>query len=268
MTWKTISYSKLHLLACPYAAFLKYEASIKSPTTPWMARGNAIHFALEKAHEPFDLTAAISHFKSEFARIIDKDEVAIDWVKTKKMEAESILMLERYNEQVQAGIIAPTALALEAEFSIPFSGTKVVGKIDKVEKDEGGYTITDYKTGKTKPDPWFLGHNLQLTAYAWACQELYGELPTRLVWHHLATGDLFETTRTQRDIDDLKITIQNALTMHEQGMRHRIFHEKVCGECDFQGAMCDDRDLEEEAVATVTAGGRMEPQMYTRKRAW
>lgn len=270
MTWKTISYSKLHLLACPYAAFLKYEAAIKGPTTPWIARGNAIHTALEKAHKvtPFNLPHAVQVYKDEFSRIIEEEDVAIGWPQLKKMESEGIQMLEKYSDKVASGIVSQTPLALEAEFKLPFLETSVVGKIDKVERDEFGYIVTDYKTGKAKPDKWFLRHNLQLTAYAWACQELYGELPYKLIWHHLATDELLETERTELDIKDLKVTIGNALSMHDSGIKHRIFHEQVCGQCDYQGATCDDRDLEEEVDAVVAAGGRMPQRIVIKPPKW
>jgi len=67
-------------------------------------------------------------------------------------------------------------------------------RIDKIEVDEitGEYIVIDYKSGKTKPDLWFLSHDLQLTAYAWACLEKYGQLPKKVVWHHLRTGEFLK----------------------------------------------------------------------------
>ncbi len=267
-----ISYSYLHLLACPYAAFLRYQAAVKGPTTPWLALGNALHHGLEKAHgetgeQDFSLDLAVKEFKTELARIVEDDFVLIAWPQLKKIEGEGIEMLGRYNEQVVDGTIAARPLVLEKAFSIPFEGVEIVGRIDKIEYDDG-YIITDFKSGKTAPTEWFLRHNLQLTAYAWACLELYGELPKKVVWHHLRNGKLLESERTISDIDDLRRTISNAIKMRDQDMRHRIFHEQVCGQCDYQGDLCDDKELEAEAVATVAAGGRMEPSIHVRKRGW
>ena len=123
----------------------------------------------------------------------------------KKMESEGIEMLEKYDAQVTSGIISPTPLALEVAFSLPFMGTEVVGRIDKIEYVEGtGYIVTDFKSGKQKPTAWSLSHNVQLSTYAWACQEMYGELPAKVIWHHLRTGELLESVRTQQDVDDIK----------------------------------------------------------------
>lgn len=272
-SWKTISYSKLHLLACPYAAWLKYEAAVKGPTTQWIAKGVAAHTALEKGHSevPFNFKLVVDTFKEEFQRIIEDENVAIGWPALKKMESESITMLEKYNDRIENGTISQTPLALEAEFKLPFLTTQVVGKIDKIEYEEGlGYIVTDYKTGATKPDSWFLSHDLQLTTYAWACQEIYGELPAKLIWHALAKDEMLETTRTQQDIDDLKQMIANALAIKEAGIKNRIFHEKVCGQCDYSGAgnICDDRDFEEEIEATLAAGEKPLRRIAVKPRGW
>jgi hypothetical protein len=278
---KHISYSHLHLLACPYAAFLRYEAAVKGPTTEFIALGNAIHHAIEDGHRvetakkdvfdttPWNFRRAIPAFQTEFMRIIEDDMVAVGWPKLKKMESEGIEMLEKYDAQVTEGLISPTPMALEVSFKLPFMGTEVIGRIDKIEFIEGtGYVVTDFKTGGTKPTGWFLSHNVQLSTYAWACQELYGELPAKVVWHHLRTGELLESPRTQQDIDDVKKMIENAIKIDEMGIRHRIFHESVCGMCDYRGAMCDDRELEQRALDTVAAGDRMEPQIYIKPPRW
>lgn len=279
---KHISYSWIHLLACPYAAFLRYDAAVKGPTTPWLALGNAVHYALELGHGAtasttntgqkigdgeFNISLAAQLFRTEFARIIEDEHVLIGWPQIKKMETEGLEMIGGYHAAIEDLRISPKPLALEKEFRLPFEGTEVVGRIDKVEYDDG-YIITDFKTGKTEPTGWFLSHNLQLTTYAWACLELYGELPKKVIWHHLRNGKLIESTRTMDDIADLHKMLHNAISMNTQGMRHRIYHEQVCGQCDYRGSMCDDRELESLAVAAIESGTKLEPQIYIKDRQW
>lgn len=268
-----ISYSRLHLLACPYASFLKYSGNVKGPTTKWIARGNAVHHALEHSFNEagFSLEEAIRLYREEFARIVDEEYVSVDWPTTKKLEAEAIIMLEKVNDKIESGIISAFPLAMEKEFEIPFGGTKVVGKIDRLDydPDTDEYSVTDYKTGKDKPEKWFLRHNPQLTAYAWAVLEMYGKLPSKVIWHHLATDELLETERTIQDIDDVKQTVTNAIAMDENGIRHRIFHEKVCGQCDFAGEdLCTNRELEAQIEEALGEGKRMVPQIYVKPRRW
>lgn len=246
-----ISYSFLHTLACPYAAFLRYEAALRGPTTPWLALGSAVHLGLEIGHRegpPFILKTAVDVFNAEFNRIIEDEEVFVNYAQLKKLQAEGIEMIGGYYEQIQSGIVQEVPMALEEPFEIPIAGTKLVGRIDKVEDDDG-IIITDFKTGKAKPDEWFLKHNLQLTAYYWAAFELYGVWPKKLIWHHLRTGDKFETTRTEADVNQLKEMIENAVRMRDMDIKHRIFHEQVCGWCDYKGAVCDDLELEKTILA-------------------
>jgi RecB family exonuclease len=246
-----ISYSFLHLLACPYASFLRYEAALRGPTTPWLALGNAVHLALEVAHREDNQNVDdwIKVFKAEYNRIVVDEEVFISYPQLRKLESEGMTMLEVYHAQTESGQITKHPLDVEKEFRIPIAGTFLVGRIDKIEQDsDGEFGVIDYKTGKSKPDGWFLRHNVQLTAYYWACFELYGKYPKRLVWHHLRTGELLETERTQTDVEQLKDMISNAVLMKGMNIRHRIFHEQICGYCDYKGAICDDLELEKRVV--------------------
>ena len=249
---KRISYSFLHTFACPYAAFLRYEAAIKLKVTDSLALGNALHLALELSHKQSEwkLDYAVTEFQKEFKRIIEEDDVFISWPKMKKMEAEGIEMLSLYYTGLLSGQISKTPTAVEEEFELPFENEiVVVGKIDKREDEEDGeYTITDYKSGKYEPDAWFLRHDLQFTTYAWAGYEKKGKLPRKLRWHHLRTGKILETERTMEDVEELKTMMHNALEMNRNSIRYRVYHSQVCKWCDFKGAVCDDRELEKSLV--------------------
>ena len=253
-----ISYSWLHSFSCPYANFLRYDGKFRGATTRFLALGSALHLALELSHTPekeFNLTEAIKIFKTEFSRIIQDEEVFITYPNMIKANAEGAEMLGLYQHGIDTGKISVLVRDVEKEFQIPFNGIEIVGKIDKVDNipDFGGrgygYNIVDYKSGSKKPDPWFLDHNLQFTAYAWAGLLLYGELPTKLIWHHLRTGELLETTRTIQDVEELKQMIRDTQHMRQQGIRYRVYHEQVCGWCEFKGPICDDRELEKNLVA-------------------
>lgn len=263
-----ISYSHLHLLACPYAAFLRYEAKVRGESSPWLVLGNVLHDVLEMAHKEdlFSLPEWVKTFRTEYNSIINDQEIFVSYPLLKKLENEGIEMLELYHGQIENGTISKYPLAVEKDFSIPISGTKLVGRIDKTERtDSGTLRVIDYKSGKKKPDAWSLNNNLQLTAYYWAGFELYGEWPDELVWHHLRTGEQLVTYRTQKDVDNLKKMIDNAVKMRNQGIRHRIYNDAVCGDgsgrgisCDYRGAVCDDTGLEEATVERLMSEGSHE----------
>ncbi len=243
---------------------------MKGPTTKWIALGNAVHYGLEKAHEggKFSVDDSIQLFKEEFLRIVEDEQVSIGWPELKKMEAEGVDMLTKYDAQISEGLISPHPLALEEPFEIPFLDTRIVGRIDKIEQDDNGYIVTDFKTGKSKPTQWSLSHNVQLSTYAWAVLEKYGVLPYKLIWHHLRTGELLDTTRTMQDVDDVKNMVGNAIAINEAGIRTRIYHDSVCGMCDYMGPTCDDRELEKEALEALKIGERLEPRVVIKPQRW
>lgn len=88
-----------------------------------------------------------------------------------------------YNEQGRKFVATlphrdwSNVIALEQEFSIDLEGLpKINGFIDKVERDEKGIIITDYKTSK----PYTLeaiSKKKQLPIYGMASWFLYGEMP-------------------------------------------------------------------------------------------
>lgn len=241
-----VSYSYLNTLACSYQTFLKYEGRIKGPVTPPLALGNALHHALEKGFtgEPFTEDRFISLFVEEFRRIIKDDEVFITYPEIKKNETEGITMIARYWKDMERGKLTKTPLAVEKEFRLPVAGIDIVGKIDKVERnEEGKLVVTDYKSGSRKPDEWFLRRNLQFTAYYMAAYMIYGEYP-ELVWHHLRTGSLIRTTRDEWDIENLVRNIEAAKTFRSQDIRFRVYNDRVCNWCPFAKGACDDQDLE------------------------
>lgn len=249
---RKISYSYLHSLACGYASFLHYEGRMRGPVTPPLALGNAVHHALEHGHlEPeLSLDKFVSLFLAEHRRIVVDDDVFISYPEVKRNEADGIEMITRYWKGMEKGLFSKTPYKVEQEFELEIGETIIIGKIDRVDKTEdGGYIVTDYKTGRKAPDTWDLDRNLQLTTYWWACKELFGEYPLKVVWHHLRTGKLIESVRTEWDIEQLKRLVDSSIVLQVQDIRPRIYHEKVCGWCDFKGEICDDKELEEKVLA-------------------
>lgn len=225
---------------------------MRQKPTEYLVLGNSLHLAIEKAYTPgkWSIDLASNIFMKEFRRSIEEDEVFVTWPRMKKHETEGIEMLELYAYGIEQGKIPATSEKNEFEFKLPFEDEIViVGKIDRVDEDGEDFTVVDYKSGKKPPNEWFLRHDLQFTTYAWAIQETYGFIPKKLIWHHLRTGQLLETERTQRDIDELKTMMHNALEMNRRDIRYRVYNQQVCGYCDFQGAVCDDRELEATLVA-------------------
>lgn len=251
MQLRSISYTLLHNFACPYAVFLKYEGGIKEPYTKHLALGEAVHSALELGYtdEGWNSEIAEQIFVSEWKRIIEEHEVFISYPELRKFEADGIKMISIHTKKIEKGLLPPRPTEIEHAFSLPFLDTNIKGKIDRVDDiEDGDYTIDDYKSGGKEPDAWFLKHNLQFTLYAWAMFEQRGRLPKKLYWHHLRNGKRLETTRTIEDIEELQRMIGNVLMLTKNDVRYRVYHEAICKWCNYQGEICDDRELESRIV--------------------
>jgi len=225
-------------------------------TTYQLALGNSIHLALEKLYGPgpsyfpvLSLEEATKLFLDDFHTTIEEKEVFVTYPNLVKSRNEGIEMLANYFGKLERNEL-PNPVAVENSFRLPIvEGAEIVGKIDKTELDEDGeYTVIDYKSGKEKPTEWFLRRSMQFTCYAYACKELYGKFPKKVVWHHLRTGQLLESTRDDWDIDQLIRTIGGVVKMRDQGITFRTYHEKVCNWCEFQGSICDDPHLEQQIL--------------------
>lgn len=255
-----LSYTYLHTLACPYQAFLRYEGRLKTRMTHYLALGNALHFVLEKAYtivegdDRYSLTMSVEDanklFLSDFQRQIDEDDVFVTYPQLKKAKADGTEALVRYYDQAQRGLIDPHPIGIEAAFKLPIEGIHIVGKIDKIERSDKGLIVIDYKSGGKKPADWMLRRNLQFSAYAWACNEIYGEMPYQVVWHHLRTGERLVSERDGWDIENLKRIVSAAVYMQNNDIRYRVYHDQVCGQCDYagEGRECDDKELEQQIL--------------------
>lgn len=64
---------------------------------------------------------------------------------------------------------------VEKEFMIQYEDTWIRGFIDRVEREEGGLQITDYKTGSAPKEAYKRDKLIQVELYALALDELYEE---------------------------------------------------------------------------------------------
>ena len=252
---KQLSYTYLHTLACSYQVFLRYEGKLKGPITSHLALGNAAHLALEMLHlNKLSRQEMMQIYLDEYERITQEDNFFATYPQIKKGQGEGVNMLTKYYDQMEAGYISSTPLAVEKEFRLPILDIEIVGKIDKVEESSEGLIVTDYKSGSTKPAEWLLRRNLQFTAYYWACKEMYGEYPAKVQWHHLRTGEILTSERDEWDIEQLKRIVEAAIHLQNQDLRYRVYHEKVCDWCSYSGigGACDDPLLEAQILARRT----------------
>ncbi|MGB9234299.1 MAG: ATP-dependent DNA helicase [Terriglobales bacterium] len=100
-------------------------------------------------------------------------------------------------------------LETEGKFELPVAGTKLSGRIDRIDRiGNGGIAIVDYKTGrpKTQEDA---DKSLQLSLYALA-QEAWRAGDNRLVFHNLEDNSIVVTMRDSADLEAAKERVREA----------------------------------------------------------
>ena len=104
----------------------------------------------------------------------------------------------------------PDVLHTERKFDVQVAGTKLTGRVDRMDRMEGdGVVIVDYKTGKPKNQK-DADDSLQLSLYALAARDAWGLRADRLIFHNLEDNSVVETTRTDAELENAKIEVREA----------------------------------------------------------
>jgi len=182
---------------CPLSYKLGLEWKLPEEPGANMQFGAAMHMAL-KAH--FDAVRkrrlmrsedVVSYFLDEFA----KSKIA-DRVQRELYEHNGRRQLMAFLESPAATPLGSVAL-LEHWFKCEIAGTRVNGRIDRVDEDADGYVIVDYKTGNPKSQE-AADQSLQLSVYAMA---IHAEKPVKaLIFQNLEGNTTVRTTRSPEEL--------------------------------------------------------------------
>ncbi len=144
-------------------------------------------------------------------------------------------VLTRYHRDNAAEYRIP--VAAEFRFTIDVEGIEISGVIDRMDRiPGGGYEIVDYKTNRRLPPKARIDRDLQLSIYHLAAQQVWGIEPERLTLYFLLPGQRMATTRTRRDLDELRRRIGVVAERIAAG-RFEPRANPLCDWCDYQ-ALC------------------------------
>lgn len=97
----------------------------------------------------------------------------------------------------------PQVMYVEKGFNIKIGKYTLKGRIDRVDRVEGGIEIIDYKTGKSK-NKLSLEDKKQLLIYQIAAEEVLGEKPQKLTYHYLDDNKQLSFLGKDKEIDKIK----------------------------------------------------------------
>lgn len=160
------------ITACPARFALTFLEGYDNESGPAADTGTAAHLGIKLWHEGKALAALQEEVRSragEFPRA-DLDE------------AEKFIRY--YTEDPRNYPEAAYALEMTLDFTLPphpYDPTKkriyCTGHLDQVRKDNQGYAVWDYKTGRDPGDQMLNWHMPQLAAYAYGAKDMFPEPP-------------------------------------------------------------------------------------------
>ena len=136
-----------------------------------------------------------------------------------------------------------SVLAIEKGFSIDIDMNTIKGRFDRVERIDGNIVVIDYKTSGVRPQEE-VDTDLQLSIYALACEQVFGEPCTDLLLLFLREDGITEV-KTQRSLQQLAGAqeIINSLTEGiDEGMFEATPSPSVCKRCPYRG-VCNAADV-------------------------
>lgn len=127
----------------------------------------------------------------------------------------------------------PNVLHTEEFFEVKLGSTRVVGRIDRIDKlSDGQIAITDYKTGKPQSQE-DADESLQLSIYALAAREKWGYRAQHLVFCNLEDNSSVVTHRSDIQLEEAKLKVEDVAVRIAAGdfEPKRGFH---CGFCAYR----------------------------------
>ena len=228
-----LSYSSINTYeTCPAKYRFQYEERLPSAPSPALSFGDSLHQALYRFHSrPVPVAPPLE----ELLETLDAVWVADGY--TNVSEEQTYLehgrqVLTQYHRDNAAAYRIPAAM--EFRFQIDVEGVQVSGVIDRMDRiPGGGYEIVDYKTNRRLPPQQRIDEDLQLSVYYLAAREVWGIEPERLTLYYLLPGQRMSTSRTSRDVDELRRRIGTVAERIQAG-KFEPRQNPLCDWCDFQ----------------------------------
>ena len=128
----------------------------------------------------------------------------------------------------------PKPFLLEQSFTLKIGSITIKGRIDRMDRIEGGIEIVDYKTGTPK-QKLETEDKQQLLLYQMAVQDVFGLIPKKLTYHYLEDHSEVSFLGKEKELEKLR---EQIMEQAEQ-MKTSLFTATPGFHCRF----CDFRDI-------------------------
>ena len=247
-----ISPSRLSLwLKCPLALRFRYYDGIRTPTTPSLFIGKAVHAGLEGYYRhrhlgiTLDADDVAQRMLGSWAQLVDEEKMTFDSTDAEQaLQRQATDLVRAYLAQVPKDE-KPQAVEVAAEAPLvdPTTGENVgiplVGVMDLVLEGQHGPTIIDFKTTSRSSEPLEIVHEIQLSSYAWMFRHAQGRAEAGLEIRSLIKTKSPKVefhrypARTETHFRRLMAVVREYLDALDSG-RFNYRPGFGCGMCDFR----------------------------------
>ena len=130
-------------------------------------------------------------------------------------------------------------LAIEEKITLSLDSHgkyRMIGFIDRlIRAEDGTHEIHDYKTSGRLPTQKSLDADRQLAIYHLGLEKRLGSsTPVRLVWHYLAFGKTFQSSRTPGQLDSLRLELIERIRKIETAREFPAKESFLCRWCVYE----------------------------------
>jgi DNA helicase II / ATP-dependent DNA helicase PcrA len=225
---------------CPLQFKFEREWKLSRQVHAAVQYGAAMHRVLRTYYD----SARLGRTKSDEELLqLFRDDLASTGIQDKYQQELYLKQgLEQLRDFLAGTRSAPTPEVLHTEewFDVQIAGTKVAGRIDRMDRTiDGSVKIVDYKTGKARSQE-DADESLQLSIYAMAAREKWGYRVGELVFHNLEGNVPVFSKRTEFQLAEARDRVLAVAS----GIAAGNFEPKVdfhCNFCAFRG-LCPARE--------------------------
>lgn len=235
---------------------------LPEPSSLAAVRGTLVHAALERLFcaEPEDRTpeAAGRCLAEAHAALQDDPEyvdLGLDVESDAALLTRSQELLDNYFRLEDPRRVTP--IGIELRLAAPLGDLELRGIIDRLELDaDGGLVVTDYKTGAAPRQQYEQGRLGGVHFYAFLCEELFGQRPSRIQLLYLADPVAIVAEPTDQTSRGLRRKLTTVWAAIERACEREDFRprpSRLCDWCAFQ-AYCPAFGGNPEAAQELVSG--------------
>ncbi|MET0146909.1 MAG: PD-(D/E)XK nuclease family protein [Ilumatobacteraceae bacterium] len=196
--------------SCPMA--FRFSSIEKLPDLPTIhtTRGSLVHRALELAYtHPADdrgpdvFRTALAEARVEFHQMSDYTLLHLTEAQAASFDQECRALIDTYLTMEDPRAILPIGIELRLSATVRAEGVgdlALRGIIDRLELRDGGFVVTDYKTGRAPSVNWEQKSLAGVHFYSFLCEQVLGQRPTAIRLMYLRSGETIEATPSEQSV--------------------------------------------------------------------